>query len=118
MRAALLLLAGAVLAGAAERRSIQPMLFSEVTLDDASIQAKAATLNTVYMLEILDPDRLIWTFRDNAKLPAPGLPYQGSWEDPGCEVRGQFTGHYLSALSFIYNSTGDKKARSRIVNAL
>lgn len=31
--------------------------------------------------------RLLWTFRNNAQLPAPGLPYQGTWEDPNCEVR-------------------------------
>lgn len=96
----------AVAHSASALRSIEPLLFSEVSLDDDSIQAKAASLNTYYMMDMLDPDRLIWTFRNNAKLPTPNQPYQGTWEDPNCEVRGQFTGHYLSALSFIYNATG------------
>ncbi len=96
----------ATLHSAGASRSIEPLLFSEVALDDDSIQAKAASLNTYYMMDMLDEDRLIWTFRNNAKLPAPKEPYQGTWEDPNCEVRGQFTGHYLSALSFIYNATG------------
>lgn len=84
---------------------IQPFELSDVRLSEKTIQARAAALNNEY-LYILDPDRLLWTFRNNAKLEAPGLPYQGTWEDPNCEVRGQFMGHYLTALSYAWLSTG------------
>eukprot|EP00798_Chlamydomonas_sp_ICE-L_P009143 gene9143-16266_t len=55
---------------------------SDVWLDDDTFQAKAANLNTEYLMR-LDPDRLLWVFRENARLPAPGLPFTGTWESPG-----------------------------------
>ena len=55
-------------------------------------------LNQEYLLS-LDVDSLLLTFRKNADLLAPGNPFVGSWEDPACEVRGQFMGHYLSATA-------------------
>ena len=58
-----------------------------------------------YLLS-LEPDRLLWAFRANAGLPTPGQPY-GGWEDPGCEVRGQFLGHWLTAMSMLYRSNGE-----------
>ncbi len=30
-----------------------------------------------YLLDTLDADRLLWVFRQNAKLPTPGKPYTG-----------------------------------------
>ncbi|GFH06972.1 predicted protein, partial [Haematococcus lacustris] len=42
------------------------------------------------------------------------LPYSGSWEDPGCELRGHFVGHYLSALSYLVMGTGDAAAGERL----
>jgi hypothetical protein len=76
----LLLLACVALARCdAAGRPILPMTFREVALDEETVQAKAAGLNTIYMMDLLDADRLIWTFRDNAKLPSPGSPYAGAW---------------------------------------
>ena len=74
-----------------------------VRLDDSTFAAQTAALNKQYLLS-LKVDSLLWTFRNTAGLPAPGDPYTGSWEDPGCEVRGQFLGHYLSATARL---TGD-----------
>lgn len=31
--------------------------------------------NMEYLLDVLDPDRLLYAFRLNAKLPTPGKPY-------------------------------------------
>ena len=84
---------------------IEPFPFSAVKLTPNSDFDKALSLNMEYMLS-LDEDDLLRTFRENARLPAPGMPYSGSWEDSGCEVRGQFMGHYLSALAFLANHTG------------
>ena len=47
----------------------------------------------------------------HAPPPASGVPYTDSWEDPVCEVRGQFMGHYLSALAYLVKHTG---ARVRV----
>jgi hypothetical protein len=84
---------------------LQPFALDEVALTPGSLYHKAMSLNTEYML-MLDVDDLLLTFRLNAKMPAPGAPFIGSWEDPGCEVRGQFMGHYLSALAMLGKHTG------------
>lgn len=71
--------------------------------------------NRAYMLR-LAPDRLIRNFRINAGLPSSAEPL-GGWEQdtPGRagELRGHFTGHYLSAVALMYASTGDKEMKSR-----
>ncbi len=64
-----------------------------------------------YLLD-LDPDRLLHAFRAYAGLPTTAQPL-GGWEDPKCELRGHFVGHYLSACALMYASTGDIRFRDR-----
>lgn len=45
-----------------------------------------------------------------ANLSTPGASY-GGWESSNVEVRGQFIGHYLSALAFSGQNTGTWAAR-------
>src|SRR5512142_806027 len=47
-----------------------------------------------------DPDRLLHTFRLTAGLPTTAEPL-GGWEAPANELRGHYTGHYLSALALM-----------------
>ena len=54
---------------------------------------------------MLEPDRLLHSFRVTAGLPSTAEPY-GGWEGPDVEVRGHFVGHYLSALAMAVNATG------------
>lgn len=63
-------------------------------------------------LNRLPEDRLLHNFRINAGLHSPAAPF-GGWEEPACEVRGHFTGHYLSASALLYASTGDKDAKAK-----
>ena len=37
----------------------------------------------------------------------------GGWEEGKCEVRGHFTGHYLSASALMYASTGDASIKAK-----
>ncbi len=60
----------------------------------------------------LDPDRLLHNFRVNAGLPSHARPL-GGWEAPDVELRGHSAGHYLSALSLMYASTGDERFERR-----
>ena len=67
----------------------------------------------------LDADRLLYNFRQNAGLPTGDVasPF-GGWEAPadskhGTELRGHFTGHFLSASAQLYASTGDKEAKAK-----
>ena len=61
-------------------------------------------------LDELESDRLLYTFRVNAGLPAPGEPL-GGWE--ALEVRGHTMGHYLSACAMMVASTGDEELKAK-----
>ena len=80
-----------------------------VLLDSPYAQAQAA--NIAY-LKRLDPDRLLHVFRLNAGLPSSAKPL-GGWEDPTCELRGHFVGHYLSGCALAFAATGDTELRRR-----
>ncbi len=82
----------------------------EVRLLDGPCKA-AMEANRRYLLS-LEPDELLYTFRRNAGLEAPGRPL-GGWEKPDCEVRGHFLGHYLSACALLYANTRDEAVKAR-----
>ncbi|MFH1266494.1 MAG: glycoside hydrolase family 127 protein, partial [Planctomycetota bacterium] len=61
-------------------------------------------------LHELESERLLYPFRVNAGLPAPGEP-MGGWEQT--EVRGHTMGHYLTACALMVASTGDEKLKAK-----
>lgn len=71
----------------------------------------AQELDQAYLLS-LDVDRLLHNFRVNAGLPSSAPPL-GGWEEPKCEVRGHFVGHYLSACALMYAATGDARLKEK-----
>lgn len=73
---------------------------------------EAMDRNHTYLLS-LQCDRLLHNFRINAHLPSQAFPL-GGWEDLGCELRGHFTGHYLSAASIMFRATGDLLLKAKI----
>lgn len=70
----------------------------------------AQELDKKYLLS-LKPERLLSRFRTTAGLDSLVSSYQG-WESG--ELRGHFTGHYLSACSMMYAATGDEKLKRNI----
>jgi len=60
----------------------------------------------------LGSDRLLHNFRLNAGLPTSAVPL-GGWEAPKSELRGHFTGHYLSACALRFASAGDGEMKAR-----
>jgi DUF1680 family protein len=60
----------------------------------------------------LEPDRLVHMFRVTAGLPSNAAPL-GGWEAPDNELRGHYTGHYLSALAMRAEAFGDGDAKAR-----
>lgn len=115
-------------ADAASRRAspLQPLPLRRVRLLPGSAEAEAQERNRRYLLDILDADRLLHSFRVTAGLapraqaycaPGSGTSWEelggACWEAPDCELRGHFTGHYLSALAMLHVSTGDDIARQR-----
>jgi DUF1680 family protein len=71
----------------------------------------AMELDHQYLLS-LDVDRLLHNFRVNAGLASSAQPL-GGWEEPKCQLRGHFVGHYLSACALMYASTGDARLKDR-----
>src|SRR5260221_1100741 len=59
----------------------------------------------------IDAGRLLHRFYLNAGLPANGDVY-GGWESAG--LSGHTLGHYLSACSMMYASTGDKRFKDKV----
>ena len=90
--------------------SALPFDLKEVRLLDGPFR-EAMLRDKAYLLS-LDPDRLLATFYINYGLTAKAQPY-GGWEEPKSEVRGHCLGHYLSACSLMYASTGDEELRVR-----
>jgi DUF1680 family protein len=58
----------------------------------------------------LEADRILYNHRANAGLPSQTKPL-GSCEAQSMDIRGQFTGHYLSACALTYASTGDESLK-------
>src|SRR5262252_8202067 len=64
------------------------------------------------VLRRLPVDRLVHNFRMNAGLSSSAEPLRG-WEKPDCELRGHFTGHFLSACALMHASTGDQDIKAK-----
>jgi uncharacterized protein len=71
----------------------------------------AAKINQKW-LESIPVDRLVHNFRVTSNLPSSAQPL-GGWEAPNVELRGHFTGHYLSACAQSYASTGDNALKEK-----
>ncbi|TPQ22726.1 beta-L-arabinofuranosidase domain-containing protein [Streptomyces sporangiiformans] len=65
-----------------------------------------------------DVDRLLQVFRANAGLSTRGAVAPGGWEgldgEANGNLRGHYTGHFLTMLSQAYGSTGDKVYADKI----
>lgn len=76
----------------------------------ASPFKEAEQTDMKYMLA-LDPDRLLSPFLREAGLKPKAMSY-GNWENTGLD--GHIGGHYLSALSLMYASTGSLLVKRRL----
>jgi len=103
---------GCPLLFAAEAASVveaRPFPLDRVTLLDSPFK-KAMEINRAYLLK-LEPDRFLWPFHERAGMPTQGKRY-GGWERK--DVVGHTSGHYLSACSLMYASTGDEELKRRV----
>ncbi|MEJ5995687.1 glycoside hydrolase family 127 protein [Pedobacter sp. Du54] len=106
------------------------LLFLTATITFAQDKLHAFNLNEIYLLDgpfkaaqqtdlaymlSLDADRLLAPYLKEAGLPKKAEQY-GNWENTGLD--GHMAGHYLSALSLMYGTTGDLKVKERITYVL
>ena len=96
--------------GAPVERLAEPFPLDRVNLLAGPFKERQDT-NARYLLEIVEPDRLLSGFRAQAGLAQKAGRY-GGWEARG--INGHSLGHYLSALSALYAGTGDARALDRV----
>jgi DUF1680 family protein len=82
----------------------------DIRLAEGSPLKNAMARDEGYLL-YLEPDRLLYRFYENAKLPTKA-PIYGGWETEG--LSGHTLGHYLSAISMMYASTGNPEYKKRV----
>jgi DUF1680 family protein len=87
----------------------EPFPLSQVRLLDSPFKL-AMDSDANYLLS-LEPDRLLSWYRKEAGLE-PKAPVYGGWESQG--LAGHTLGHYLSACSMMYQSTGDTRFLDRV----
>jgi uncharacterized protein len=93
-----------------DRIKVRPFELKQVRLRRGPFLAAAET-NRKYM-DSLDQDSLLHMFRVTAGLPSSAKPL-GGWEQPENELRGHFTGHYLSSCALISSSLGDESFNTK-----
>ena len=89
-------------------QKVVPFPLESVRLTDGSF-LNAQKREEQYLLSV-DPDRLLSWFRKNAGLTPKAEAY-GGWEQ--MSVAGHSLGHYLSACSLLYASTGNPKLKEK-----
>jgi DUF1680 family protein len=99
----------------APRLKARPFDLHDVRLRPG-IQLTGLETNRKFMMG-LDPDRLLHMFRVTAGLPSSAEPL-GGWEAPDNELRGHFTGHYLSACALMGAQTGDDAVKARATSMI
>ncbi|MCF2593170.1 glycoside hydrolase family 127 protein [Bacteroides caecigallinarum] len=95
--------------GAALPQKIKTFPVSEVRLT-TGVFKNAESLGKCYLLG-LNPDRLLAPYMKEAGL-LPKAENYPNWENTGLD--GHIGGHYLSALSYMYASTGDAEIKARL----
>ena len=95
--------------GYGQSHTLKSFPLSQVRLLDGPFK-QAQQTDLKYILA-LDPDRLLAPYLREAGLEPKAKSY-GNWENTGLD--GHIGGHYLSALSLMYASTGEKELQKRL----
>jgi DUF1680 family protein len=87
-----------------------PLPLSSVRLTGGPLK-RAQDLDAQYLLD-LQPQRMLAYLRQRAGLDPKAQGY-GGWDGAGRQLTGHIAGHYLSAVSLMYASTGDVRFKQR-----
>lgn len=97
---------------------VQPFPMTQVRLGDGPFKDAQETNRKVLLRT--PADRLLHNFRVNAGLPSTAQPIGGWEQEPKpplphreSELRGHYTGHFLSGCALMHDSTGDKELKAK-----
>ena len=88
----------------------RPLPLSDVRLTGGPLK-HAQDMDRDYLLK-LEPDRMLAYFRIRAGLKEKAAGY-GGWDGGGKNLTGHILGHYLSAISMMWQNTGDVRFKER-----
>ena len=100
----------AVRAFEAQLLRARPVALGKVRLTGGPLK-RAQDVTATYLLS-LEPDRMMAFYRTRAGLQQKAQPYAG-WDGSGRQLTGHIAGHHLSAVSLMYQATGDAKFKDR-----
>ena len=87
---------------------------SDISLDgNDTIYSQNANRAYEY-LKIMDADRMLYNFRKTFGQDTKGAKALTGWDEPTGLLRGHSTGHFISALSIAYASTGDTEYKEKL----
>jgi uncharacterized protein len=89
----------------------RPLPLSAVRLTGGPL-GQAQDLDAKYLLE-LEPDRMLAFYRQRAGLEPKAPPY-GGWDGDDRNLTGHIAGHHLSAISLMWQATGDARFKERV----
>lgn len=88
----------------------RPLPLAAVRLTGGPLK-RAQELDAGYLLD-LEPDRMLAHLRTRAGLTPKAQGY-GGWDGDGRQLTGHICGHYLSAVSLMWQATGDVRFKGR-----
>lgn len=109
----------------ADSWQVRPFTLSQVTLGDSVFKEKRNRLlhyAREYGPSVVNgvrddqrgPDRMLRSFRVTAGLDHKGVNPIGSWESPDGNLRGHFSGHFLTLLAQSWASTGEQIFKDKL----
>jgi len=88
---------------------MKPLSGKHVVLYDSDLLRREAR-NREYLMELKNENlTLHYDMEAGRKSLTSLVGLHGGWESPTCQVRGHFTGHWLSAAAMHYHETGDRE---------
>ena len=86
----------------------------QVLLRDRSLREREER-NRAYLMKLENRYLLRNFYHEAGLMPERGMDPKamGGWEDPSCQLRGHFLGHWLSAAAFRVHETGDKELSAK-----
>jgi uncharacterized protein len=91
---------------------VKPFANSQVRLGDSLFSANRDRI--LNFLGAYPADRMLANFRANAGLDTHGAQPPGGWDDATGNLRGHYTGHFLSALALAYAGSGDELYKNKL----
>jgi DUF1680 family protein len=92
------------------RMKLREFPYSQVRLNEGPIGDMYRRLHAHFLR--LDEDRVLKVYRQRAGLPAPGRD-MGGWYDADGFVPGHLIGQFISGLSRMYATTGDRECAAK-----